>query len=53
MKLLDQKEQIEEENWDNLIVFDACRYNYFEKIYPDYLEGNLSKVHNRGISWTF
>jgi len=49
---MDQKGLIEKENWDNLIIFDACRYDYFEKIYPDYLEGNLSKVHNRGISWT-
>jgi len=51
--MLDQKKLIEEGDWRNLIVFDACRYDYFEEIYPDYLEGDLIKVHNRGISWTF
>jgi len=51
--MLDQKKLIEEENWNNLIVFDACRYDYFEKIYPDYLEGDLKKCWNRGISYTF
>jgi len=53
MRLPDQKKLIEEESWKNLIVFDACRYDYFEKIYPDYLEGDLIKAHNRGISWSF
>jgi len=53
MKLLDQKKAIEREDWDNLMIFDACRYNYFEKIYPKYLKGELKKAHNRGISYTF
>jgi len=51
--MLDQKKLIEEGSWRNPIVFDACRYDYFEEIYPDYLEGDLIKAHNRGISWTF
>jgi len=51
--MLDQKKLIEEENWDNLILFDACRYDFFEKLYPEYLEGELIKAHNRGVSWTY
>lgn len=37
-----------EEEWDILIVLDACRYDYFEKVYDDYLEGDLEKVHSPG-----
>jgi len=51
--VLDQKKLIKETNWKNLILFDACRYDYFEKIYPEYLEGDLLKAYNRGISWTY
>jgi len=29
------------ESWDYLIVLDACRYDYFEKLFPHYLEGRL------------
>jgi len=53
MRLPDQKELIEEENWDNLIIFDACRYDFFEKLYPEYLRGTLRKVWNGGVSWTY
>jgi len=53
MKLPDQKKLIEETDWKNLVIMDACRYDSFEKIYPEYLEGELRKVHNRGISYTF
>jgi len=53
MKLPDQKKLIEKRDWDNLIIFDAMRYDYFEEIYPEYLEGELKKVYNRGISWTY
>lgn len=35
-------------DWDYLIVLDACRYDYFEQIYSDYLDGDLSKVKSRG-----
>lgn len=30
--------------WDTLVVLDACRYDYFEKNYRDYFDGELSKV---------
>jgi len=36
-----------------LILLDACRYDYFEKLYPDYLEGELIKCYNQGVSWTY
>ena len=31
------------EEWDTLIVLDACRYDFFEKVYRDYLSGTLEK----------
>ena len=31
--------------WKYLIILDACRYDYFEKVYRDYLEeGVLERV---------
>lgn len=35
---------IRKENWDYLIILDACRYDYFKECYEDYLEGKLSKA---------
>ena len=32
-----------EEEWDYLIVLDACRYDYFEQLCHQYLEGDLAK----------
>lgn len=32
-----------EEDWDYLIVLDACRFDTFEKVYQDYFKGNLEK----------
>lgn len=37
-----------EEDWDNLIILDACRYDYFSDIYGNYLSGKLSKVKSLG-----
>lgn len=34
---------INEEDWDYLIVLDACRYDVFKEVYEDYLSGVLSK----------
>jgi hypothetical protein len=36
--------------WDYLIVLDACRYDYFEKHYSDFLEGELSKKKSKGTT---
>ena len=30
-----------EENWDYLIILDACRYDYFKEIYGNYLDGEV------------
>lgn len=32
-----------EEDWDHLIILDACRYDFFEQVYEDYLKGDLEK----------
>jgi hypothetical protein len=40
-----------EEKWDVLIVLDACRYDYMEKVYRDYVQGKLSKKISPG-TWT-
>lgn len=43
---------IMEEDWDNLILLDACRYDYFET-YTSF-EGELSRVVSKGRgSWEF
>ena len=36
-------QEVLEEDWDHLIILDACRYDFFEKVYSDYLEGDLEK----------
>ena len=33
-----------EENWDFLIILDACRYDFFEDVYRNYLDGNVKKA---------
>lgn len=44
--MLKQKDLIEGEDWDCLVILDACRYDYFEKVYGDYLDGDLQKVRS-------
>ena len=39
-----------EEPWDFLIVLDACRFDAFNYVYGDYLEGELEKVISVGSS---
>lgn len=41
---MNQLEKIHERKWDNLIILDACRYDYFEREYPNFLDGELEKV---------
>lgn len=38
------------ENWDNLIILDACRFDFFNKVYKDYLDGKLEKRISEGSS---
>lgn len=49
--LQSQKALIYREDWDVLIILDACRYDYFENLYQDYLpKGSLEKVMSEGSS---
>jgi len=46
-----KEQNIVEEDWDNLIILDACRYDSFENLYRDYLpDGKLEKRRSRGSS---
>jgi len=36
------------EDWKYLIVLDACRYDYFERIYPEFFKGSLRRVRSVG-----
>lgn len=36
------------ERWDYLIILDACRYDYFEQVYRQYLKGDLAKKMSLG-----
>lgn len=46
-----QKDLIHDRNWDVLIILDACRYDYFEDMYNNFLDGKLQKVISPGC-WT-
>lgn len=37
-----------EEDWDYLIVLDACRFDTFKEVYQDYFEGELEKRKSKG-----
>ena len=39
-----QQKLIERENWDYLIILDACRFDYFIDEYPSFLDGKLFKA---------
>lgn len=43
-----QKKLIENAEWRNLIVLDACRFDYLENFLGAYLDGELSKVVSPG-----
>lgn len=44
-----------EEDWDNLLILDGCRYDAFEERLPEYdLEGDLQRRTSRGsATWEF
>ena len=46
-----QLDLIKKMDWDYLIILDACRYDYFEKVYSEYFQGNVKKVLSPG-NWT-
>jgi hypothetical protein len=37
---------IMKQHWDILLLLDACRYDYFEANYRDFLEGELVKIES-------
>ncbi len=40
-----------EERWDYLVILDACRYDYFEKVWSKYLSGGrLSRINTVGTA---
>ncbi len=39
-----QTKLIYENEWDILIILDACRYDYFARVIWNYLKGHLVKV---------
>lgn len=45
-----QRSLMKKANWDCLFVLDACRFDYFEKVYEDYISGELLKVKSPGSS---
>lgn len=42
--------KVTQENWDYLMILDACRYDYFEQVYRDYFQGELTKRISAGTS---
>lgn len=52
LKHSDNAVDVMNEDWDNLILLDACRFDYFEN--QNTLSGNLSSVISHGgSSWEF
>jgi len=52
--MVSQKSLIDQGNWDILIILDACRFDFFQEEYRQYLSGNLRKVESEGrdtLSW--
>ena len=44
------KVNVTQEKWDYLIILDACSYDYFERVYQNYLQGKLLKKISVGSS---
>ena len=44
------KVNVMQEKWDYLVILDACRYDYFERLYQNYLQGKLTKRISIGSS---
>jgi hypothetical protein len=42
MSELNQTKRIHEEEWDNLIILDACRYDESKSVIPRYFKGEMS-----------
>ncbi len=47
-----KKQDVNEEEWNYLIILDACRYDIFKEVYSEFLCGNLNKRKSPGSSTT-
>ncbi len=45
-----QEQRLLDVDWDYLVVLDACRYDAFENVYEEYLDGPLEKRWSKGSS---
>ncbi|WP_247000422.1 hypothetical protein [Halosolutus gelatinilyticus] len=45
-----QNQRLLESSWDYCVVLDACRYDVFDGVYDDYLDGKLEKRWSTGSS---
>ena len=45
-----EKVAVMEQGWDYLIILDACRYDYFKRLYSNYFQGKLSKKISIGTA---
>lgn len=45
-----KKQELFNVDWDYLIILDACRYDIFEEVYDNYLNGELVKKESKGSS---
>lgn len=43
-----KRQEVIEGDWEYLIVLDACRFDTFESVYRDYVDGDLQKRESRG-----
>ncbi len=41
-----EQEKLIKKKWDTLIVYDACRYDFFKDMYQDFFDGKLTKAHS-------
>lgn len=41
-----------EQDWDNLLILDGCRYDYFKTVYSDYLSGELRRIKSKAFETT-
>lgn len=42
--MIKQKDLIDAAEWHNILILDACRFDYFEEEYSEFLDGELLKV---------
>lgn len=47
-----QSELIDQQEWDVLLWLDGARYDYFKRLHPEYVDGDLEKAFNGGIGYT-